>query len=751
MDAKSVAVQPRPTLLNSSKRAFIEWAVITVLLGLTLFVLLPTSDTRNDRGSMRYVNNAIFDLSNRFLAKPVDPRVVIIEIDESSLGQIGRWPWKRGVHAKLIEQLTLTKNIVLLDMLFPEDSADDSLLATAIRNHGQVYLPVAPQQDASGRLSPIYPVPLIGKAAAALGHAQFTLDSDGVVRGMHLSEGGFNAISELVVGKAEQDIAARDLQVAQARWDQTRYFYLPAISPTIERISYAKVLRGEVSKDFFSNKIVLIGATAKGLGDSYANSLINRGALSPGIELHAVAISAQLNNTGINLMGVNALRTTYFFIFACVMVLLYRLRPGQAIAMSVGVIALLLGTAVLALKSGLWIAPGAALVVLFLAYPLWSWRRLEATFSRLVKRADELAGNPVRLPNMPYSPQPLEPIARSLQALDEAADYALTLRAFLRQVIDEIPYPVWVGDPAERPLLSNAAALYFFPLSQTIDEPLGQWLKTLFNEDRLEDGKEYLLKDKSWLLRIQSFELPTDPVNAPKLWLYQLVDITALRQTQRERDQMMHFLSHDMRSPQVSILSILQQQTMETQNLPWIKNIRGQTRRTLALADGVVQLARAESAALRSEQISVDSLLSECSDAMWTAAHSKGVRLVQREVEQDVEVIGDPDLLRRALNNLIDNAVKFSSNEGTVTIEAKYVQALSAVRISISDQGIGIAEDQLGNVFKPYWRASDKVPGVGLGLSFVNLVATRHRGLMEVQKNQPTGCCFIMQLPAILS
>jgi signal transduction histidine kinase/CHASE2 domain-containing sensor protein len=724
---------------------------LSCFLALLLYFLLPSSDTRNDRGSMRFLNNAIFDASNRFLAKPVDTKIVIVEIDESSLGQIGRWPWKRAVHAKLIEQLGQTRNKVLLDVLFPEDSADDLVLAAAIRNHGQVYLPVAPQQDASGRFSPIYPVPLIGREAAGLGHAQFTLDSDGVVRGMHLSEGGFNAISELVAGKAEQDFGARDLQVAQARWDQKRYLYLPAISPNIERISYAKVLRGEVTKDYFSNKLVLVGATAKGLGDSYANSLVNRGALSPGIELHAVAINAQLNNTGINLMSVHALRVTYFFIFACVMVLLYRLRPGQAIAMSVSTIFFILGITVLSLKSQLWIAPGAIIVILALAYPLWSWRRLEATFSRLVKRAEELAGNPVRLPNMPYTSQSLEPIARSLQALDEAADYALTLRAFLRQVIDEIPYPVWVGDPAEKPLLTNAAALYFFPNSQTMDEALGQWLKTQFSESVLEDGKEYFLNDKSWLLRIQSFELPSDPINAPKLWLYQLVDITALRQTQRERDQMMHFLSHDMRSPQVSILSIMQQQTMETQSLPWMKDIRRQTRRTLALADGVVQLARAESAALRAEQISVDSLLAECSDAMWTAAHAKGVRLMQREVEQDVEVTGDPDLLRRALNNLVDNAVKFSSKDGLVIIEAKYDVKLKVVRITISDQGVGIADDQLNNVFKPYWRANDKVSGVGLGLSFVNLVATRHHGTMKVQKNHPHGCSFIMQLPANLS
>jgi signal transduction histidine kinase/CHASE2 domain-containing sensor protein len=738
-----------------ANRAIIEWVVLVSALSALMFLLLPKlnsvqpSDGEARSSSINFFNNAILDTSNRLLAKPLHPKLILIDIDETSLGQLGRWPWKREIHGKLIDLLAKTNNRVLLDVLFPEPSESDDSLARAIRNHGNVFLPIAPQQSTPGSFAPIYPVQVIGKAAKGLGHAQFSLDSDGVVRGLFLSEGGFSAISEFLANQATDNQQARDAAVASATWPQKDYVVIPAISGLIPRVSYAQVLRGDIDPAVFEDKIVLIGATARGLGDSYANALVNRGALSPGVELHALATSALLNKATIKSLKPSIHQALSFGIFFAVMVTLYRLRPRPAIiATTLFLLSIALAT-LIALYNGIWLAPGVLIIITVLAYPLWSWRRLEASFSRLSERAKQLSGSPVRLPNMPESSLPFEPIARSLQALHEAADYALALRDFLRQVIDEIPYPVWVGDTSDRPLLSNLAAQQFFPLPEGQNQPLASWLMQHFGELTLEDGKEYFWNDHSWLLRLQSFEPNTESSTSQKLWLYQLIDVTTLRQTQRERDQMMRFLSHDMRSPQVSILSILQQQTQHDQNQPWIKNIKIQTERTLELADGVVQLARAESVALRSDPILVEGILAESSDSCWAAANAKGIRIHQSPMNDDLAVQGDPHLIRRALVNLIDNAIKFSTPNSLVTIDAEQGDGL--VHICVADNGIGIAEAQLENVFKPYWRADENIHGVGLGLTFVNLVATRHGGAMHVAKNTPQGCRFVMSLPIALS
>jgi signal transduction histidine kinase/CHASE2 domain-containing sensor protein len=736
-------------------RAIIEWFILVGALSGLMYLILPKSNYLDQEAgdgrsnSISFFSNAILDASNRLLAKPLNPKLILIDIDEASLGQLGQWPWKRNIHGKLIDLLATTKNSVLLDVLFPEPSEGDDRLGQAIAKHGKVFLPIAPQQSALGSFAPIYPVPAIGKAAKGLGHAQFSLDNDGVVRGLFLSEGGFNAISELLIGQAIDDKQARDSAVAASTWPQKNYVVLPAISGNIPRVSYAQVLRGEIDLNVFHDKVVLIGATARGLGDSYANALVNRGALSPGVELHAVAASALLNRTTIKGLNPAMHQALSFGILFAVMVMLYLLRPRPAIIGTAVVLLLIFIATLLALNNGVWVAPGAIIIITVLAYPLWSWRRLEASFSRLSERAEQLANNPVRLPNLPQSSLPVEPIARSLQALHEAADYALALQDFLRQVIDQIPYPVWVGDTSDRPLLSNVAAQQFLPIPDGNNEPLAKWLMQHFGEIKLDDGREYFWNDHSWLLRLQSFESSTDRQSGSKLFLYQLVDVTTLRRTQRERDQMMRFLSHDMRSPQVSILSILQQQAHVDQNLPWIKSIKTQTERTLELADGVVQLARAESVALRSEPISIEGMLAECSDSCWAAAHAKGIRIHQELNVDDLAVQGDPNLIRRALINLIDNAIKFSPVNATVALSVN--QADNMIHISVADNGVGIAEDQLSSVFKPYWRADENIHGVGLGLTFVNLVATRHAGAMQVKRNEPQGCCFIMSLPIALS
>ena len=738
-----------------SGRAFNEWAVLTVVLLALLIGLTPLGDSlhqiRYGRGPIGTLDRALIDAGNRLLARSPDSRIVLIEIDEQSLALIGRWPWKRAIHARLLERIASSApNRVILDVLFPESTSDDELLGKAIAAHGQVYLPIAPQLDNQGVYSPIYPVPIIGRAAKGLGHAQFLLDTDGLVRGLYKIEGGFTAITILLATEPDKAPVATDNAVAQAiakaQWPQLSPQLLPALANEIERYSYASVLRGDIAPEKLRNKIVLIGSTAKGLGDSYANAIIGTGALSPGIELHAAATSAHLQNRMINSVPVPVQLLITIALFLATMAMIYRVGPRQSLILVVVVSGLILLGSYSLLRSGWWLAPSALITTVLLAYPLWSWRRLEATLGQLTRRAAQLRASQVDIPNLPSGPIAVEPIARSLQVLDNAADYALALRDCLRKIIEEIPYPVWVSDPADKPLLSNAAASRHFAFPQNGVASIRSWLANEFGQIDLVDGKEYIVGENNWLLRLQSFTPPASQRNI-QVWLYQLVDITALRRTQRERDEMMRFLSHDMRSPQVSILSILQQQPADDQQKPWIKNIRAQTERTLGLADGVVHLARAESMALKSELLGIDSIVAEAADACWTTASAKQIKITQSFDNDEIEIRGDANLLRRAFINLIDNAVKFSPAGGTIALAIERAEK-AYVDISVSDNGVGLTSDQLGQVFQPYWRANDAVPGVGLGLSFVNIAATRHGGAMRVQSNQPCGVTFVMRLPA---
>ena len=136
--------------------------------------------------------------------------------------------------------------------------------------------------------------------------------------------------------------------------------------------------------------------------------------------------------------------------------------------------------------------------------------------------------------------------------------------------------------------------------------------------------------------------------------------------------------------------------------------------------------------------------------------------LRQQAIENDVSirvqvdaslprVMGDPEWLRRAIDALLDNAIKFSPDGGEISIGADYYAG--QVRVAISDQGVGIPADQMDRVFARFQRIRRVGPhvfgGVGLGIPVVKQVVKQHGGTIEVQSEEAQGSTFILRLPAV--
>lgn len=105
----------------------------------------------------------------------------------------------------------------------------------------------------------------------------------------------------------------------------------------------------------------------------------------------------------------------------------------------------------------------------------------------------------------------------------------------------------------------------------------------------------------------------------------------------------------------------------------------------------------------------------------------------------------DRQLMKRALINLVDNAVAAIGAEGSVVISASYDPILKIVRIEVSDTGPGISDEDKTHLFEPYF--STKKSGMGLGLSIVNGIISDHNGRIYVQDNSPQGARFVIELP----
>lgn len=216
-------------------------------------------------------------LTDRFFtAEAASAEIVIIDIDETSLAELGQWPWPRAFHATLLEQLSEAK-VVGFDVIFSEPSAlgaeDDQRLVEAIQNFpGQVVLPQVIDEQSGIIRGPAFEL----ADNVKLGFVNTRTERDGIVRYSETNRGdalSFDAVITNFVPKAEADAL--------------RFIYYLGPASTYNTISYLDVYLGRVPASAFGGKIVLVGASAPGLGDIFQTPF---GVMS-GVEIRANTIN----------------------------------------------------------------------------------------------------------------------------------------------------------------------------------------------------------------------------------------------------------------------------------------------------------------------------------------------------------------------------------------------------------------------------------------------------------------------------
>lgn len=214
----------------------------------------------------------------------------------------------------------------------------------------------------------------------------------------------------------------------------------------------------------------------------------------------------------------------------------------------------------------------------------------------------------------------------------------------------------------------------------------------------------------------------------------------------RQRERMVELLSHDIRSPQSSILAVLDAKDIPPEAA---RRISGYARRTLDLADNFVSLAKAESGSLSLEVVNLSDLVIEALDDAWPLAQRAKVRLASEGVDLEYLVAVDRSLLGRALTNLVDNAIKFSPVDGrvSVTLKAARLDDAPGVEVWVVDEGPGVTPEQRSSLFQRFERAGGlKAGGIGLGLTLVAEVAHRLGGTVICHEGGP-GATFVLTLP----
>ncbi|MDE6342662.1 MAG: HAMP domain-containing histidine kinase, partial [Muribaculaceae bacterium] len=125
----------------------------------------------------------------------------------------------------------------------------------------------------------------------------------------------------------------------------------------------------------------------------------------------------------------------------------------------------------------------------------------------------------------------------------------------------------------------------------------------------------------------------------------------------------------------------------------------------------------------------------------------KGVEIVN-DIDPSLEVSGDLTHIVNILNNLVENAVKYSGSYVTVRADAGIINGI--VELRVSDTGNGIPSGDLRHIFKRFYRGKagrGEQPGMGLGLAYVKLLVEAHGGEIAVESEEGKGTCFIIRLP----
>jgi two-component system nitrogen regulation sensor histidine kinase NtrY len=123
-----------------------------------------------------------------------------------------------------------------------------------------------------------------------------------------------------------------------------------------------------------------------------------------------------------------------------------------------------------------------------------------------------------------------------------------------------------------------------------------------------------------------------------------------------------------------------------------------------------------------------------------------GVRIHRRLAPELPPLRLDADQMKRALINLVDNAIEATGRRGTVTIVTEFDPSGARARLSVADDGPGIAPEDKDHLFVPHF--STKKRGSGLGLAIVSRIVQEHHGTIRVEENQPQGARFVVELPA---
>ncbi|MGU7811728.1 ATP-binding protein [Burkholderia sp. AW49-1] len=654
------------------------------------------------------VDLAFFDLASRFSRDSAARAPALIVVDDRTIKRLGDWPFSAETRVRMLDRLAESGVAAI--------SIDLKSLSDASRRRGPERTP----RDAWGH------------------------------------EGARSAF------RTHTDDRGACVRLPSLRCD----------GPS-ERYSYINVLDGAVSPHRLHGRLVVIRAPSTGGAPSFSGVAEQRE--EAGL-LDAFALPPAIGFVGELLFNEMAV--------CLICALLYRLGPRAGVIASLGLAIAIAGAAVALFRFGdRLLPPTVGILVCGLACLLLSWRRLEAVMRFIVGQADMMLTEP----SLPAKPAParyfMDPVQRRISQAAELTEQVRRYRELIDEWVDSLPEATLIASTTGTVLLANkrVAALCgdadehrasrSTPAGRSVSDVLFQITashrasefatQALASLHRWPEGDDLSARTKSQLdqgIEIAnargglSLLIKCAPIRSSTCCegalVFHVADVSSVRMAERQRDMVLRFLSHDMRSPQASILALVSQTRRDPSRYSlsrFAELVSQYATRALSLSDDFLFLAKAENLPPKLAPVDPALVLGDAVDDLLPQASARST-VVNLVAEPGLSTIADVQLLRRAFVNLIGNAIKFGREASTVDVELSATE--QHVKIAVTDYGMGISDQDREKLFQEFTQldGSSSLSGHGLGLAFVKTVVDSLGGKLQVRSKLGEGTTFFMFL-----
>lgn len=234
-------------------------------------------------------------------------------------------------------------------------------------------------------------------------------------------------------------------------------------------------------------------------------------------------------------------------------------------------------------------------------------------------------------------------------------------------------------------------------------------------------------------------------------------DVSELKELDRIKSEMVRMTSHDLKNPLQAAFANLELLRDDVEKIEdeeihlSVDNIERQLNKMNRIISGILDLERVRIGSTLSEMCQPQSIIEDAVEELKDIADEQGILLKLDITDKLGDFLGDTDQFKRAIVNIIENAIKFSATNSEVVIQAH--NRSGKIYITIQDDGIGIPEDLQPKIFDRFYRGhqtgAEHVSGSGLGLSLVKVVIESHNGKIWVTSQPTLGTTFHIELPIL--